>query len=67
MTSRELRQLLKGKGCTEVRQKGSHLVVRCGSCNTVIPVHKGEDIRPGTLASIERSLEPCLGRGWLKR
>ena len=51
-------------GCIEVRQSGSHVVVRCGSCQTVAPKHGG-DIRPGTLRSIEQDLEPCLGKGWL--
>ena len=51
-------------GCTEVRQSGSHVVVRCGHCQTVVAKHGG-DIRPGTLRSIVRDLEPCLGKGWL--
>jgi hypothetical protein len=50
-----------------VRQKGSHLTIRCGICQSVVPVHAGEDLKQGTLRSIERSLEPCLGKGWLKR
>lgn len=57
MTARELRSLLKQFGCVEVRQKGSHLRVECGTCVTTIPVHKGEDIRPGTLRQIEP--RPC--------
>jgi predicted RNA binding protein YcfA (HicA-like mRNA interferase family) len=65
MKSRELRRILRGFGCIEVRQRGSHLVVTCGKCQTVIPVHGGEDIAPGTLRAIERQLEPCLGKGWL--
>lgn len=66
MTAKELRRILKAKGCVEVRQNGSHLMVRCGNCPTVIPVHAGEDIGPGLLRKIERQLEPCLGKGWLK-
>ena len=65
MTARELRGLLKQFGCVEVRQKGSHLRVECGRCDTTIPVHRGEDIRPGTLRQIERDLAPCLGKDWL--
>ena len=34
---------------------------------TTVPVHAGEDIGPGLLRRIERDLEPCLGKGWLKR
>lgn len=65
MTARELLRLLKSKGCIEVRQTGSHLVVRCDTCQTVIPVHAG-DIPPGTLRSIGKHLEGCLGKGWWK-
>jgi len=52
----------RDRGCIEVRQKGSHLVVSCGKCQTVIPVHPGEDIGPGLLRAIERQLAPCLGK-----
>ncbi len=53
--------------CSRVRQRGSHVVVRCpGGCQTVIPVHAGEDVSSGTLRAIERSLEPCLGKGWMQ-
>ncbi|MGH9151076.1 MAG: type II toxin-antitoxin system HicA family toxin [Acidimicrobiales bacterium] len=64
MRTRELRALLRRLGCEEARQSGSHLIVRCGRCQTVVPVHTG-DIPPGTLRSIERDLTPCLGKGWL--
>ena len=67
MRARELLRLLKRLGCTEVRQKGSHVLVRCGVCAAVVPVHAGEDIKTGTLRAIERQLEPCLGKGWLNR
>jgi len=66
MTARELRRILKRLDCVEVRQRGSHLVIRCGICQTVVPVHRGEDIPRGTLKGIERDLEGCLGKGWLK-
>ena len=66
ITARDLLQILKSLGCVEVRQKGSHLTVRCGNYQTVVPVHKGEDIKAGTLRSIERAPAPCLGKGWLK-
>ncbi len=66
MKARDLLRLLKSRGCVEVRQKGSHLTVRCGACTTVVPVHAGQDIGRGLLASIERSLARCLGEKWLK-
>jgi predicted RNA binding protein YcfA (HicA-like mRNA interferase family) len=67
MKSRELRRILKSFGCVEVRQRGSHLVIRCSKCTTVVPVHAGEDLKPSTLRSIEKQLEACLGKGWLGR
>ena len=64
VTARELRRVLKRRGCDEVRQVGSHLSIRCGECVTTIAVHTG-DIPTGTLRKIERDLEPCLGKGWM--
>jgi predicted RNA binding protein YcfA (HicA-like mRNA interferase family) len=63
MTPRVLRRLLKRKGCVEVRQRGSHVIVRCGNCQSTIPIHSG-DIAPGTLRQIGKLLEPCLGKDW---
>jgi predicted RNA binding protein YcfA (HicA-like mRNA interferase family) len=67
--ARELRQLLKRHACLEVRQKGSHIRIECGhgACATTVPVHAGEDLGKGLLAQIERDLETCLGKGWLKK
>lgn len=66
MTSRELTQLLKRLGCALLREgKGSHQVWRCGTCQTSIPVHRG-DIPTGTLRAIRRQLESCLGKDWWK-
>jgi predicted RNA binding protein YcfA (HicA-like mRNA interferase family) len=67
VTSRALRRILKELACVEVRQSGSHLRVECGTCRTTVPIHKGEDLKTGLLRKIERDLEPCLGRRWLKR
>jgi predicted RNA binding protein YcfA (HicA-like mRNA interferase family) len=67
MTSRELRRILKAAGCVEVRQRGSHLRVECGTCRTTVPVHSGEEIAPGTLRAIDRDLRSCLGSGWLTK
>jgi hypothetical protein len=30
-------------------------------------VHSGEDLGPGLLRAIERDLEACLGKGWLRQ
>jgi predicted RNA binding protein YcfA (HicA-like mRNA interferase family) len=64
MKVRELRAKLRKLNCAELRQSGSHLIVRCGVCQTVVPVHSG-DVALGTLRAIERDLTPCLGEGWL--
>jgi predicted RNA binding protein YcfA (HicA-like mRNA interferase family) len=66
MTAKDLRRLLRERGCVEVRQKGSHIRIQCGTCVTTVAVHAGEDIGVGLLRKIERDLEPCLGKGWLK-
>ena len=54
-------------GYEVLRQRGSHVRLRCGECMATVPVHSGRDIAVGTLRSIERQLEPCLGKGWLMR
>jgi predicted RNA binding protein YcfA (HicA-like mRNA interferase family) len=57
-----------------VRQTGSHRRFAVdytrpdgtpGRVMTSVPQHPG-DIRPGTLAAIEKDLEPALGKGWLQ-
>ena len=35
-------------------------------CITVVPDHGPQDLGAGLLRAIERDLEPCLGKGWLK-
>lgn len=67
MTAKDLRRRLKALGCRETRQRGSHLRIECGRCATTVPVHASEDIGPGLLRRIERDLEPCLGKGWLRK
>ncbi|MGH3445006.1 MAG: type II toxin-antitoxin system HicA family toxin [Nocardioidaceae bacterium] len=67
MTGREVLRKVDRLGCQQLRQRGSHVVVRCpGDCQSVVPVHRGSDIPVGTLRSIERTLAPCLGEGWLR-
>lgn len=65
MKAKEILRILRRKGCVELRQKGSHIRIQCGSCFTVVPVHAGEELGAGLLKAIERDLEPCLGKGWL--
>jgi predicted RNA binding protein YcfA (HicA-like mRNA interferase family) len=51
----------------KIRQRGSHVRIKCGVCHTTIPVHTGEDLGTGLLSKIKRDLEPCLGKGWLSQ
>jgi predicted RNA binding protein YcfA (HicA-like mRNA interferase family) len=60
-----LLKILRQHGCEEVPQVGSHLIVRCGKCATVLVIH-GKEVAPGTLRNIRETLEPCLGKGWIK-
>jgi predicted RNA binding protein YcfA (HicA-like mRNA interferase family) len=66
MTGKDLLRRLRKLGCEEVRQAGSHVRVACGECSTTVPVHAKEDLGPGLLRAIERDLEPCLGKRWLR-
>ena len=68
MTGSELVRRLVALGCEKLRQNGSHvrMVSPCGRCHTTVPVHAGKDIPKGTLRAIERDMEPCLGKGWLR-
>ena len=66
MTGREVLRVMQARGCVVVRQRGSHVRVRCGRCETTVPMHAGRDLAPGTLRAIERDCEPCLGPRWLR-
>jgi len=68
MTGKDVLRRLRSLGCRELRQHGSHVrvVSPCGRCHTTVPMHAGDDIPPGTLRAIERDMEPCLGKGWLR-
>jgi predicted RNA binding protein YcfA (HicA-like mRNA interferase family) len=54
--ARELMAILRRLGAAERAGKGSHVRFTIGPC-----------IKKGTLAAIEASLEPCLGKDWLKK
>jgi predicted RNA binding protein YcfA (HicA-like mRNA interferase family) len=68
MTAREVVRILRKLGAIEVRQVGSHkrFVSACGRCATTVAMHSG-DIPKGTLRAIERDMETCYGKGWLRR
>ena len=65
MTSRRLLRLLTSRrfGCVVLRQRGSHVLIQCDECRTVVPMH-GRDLPPGTWKSIQTALAPCLGEKW---
>lgn len=67
VTAREVLGVVREKGGEIVRQKGSHVRVRAGNCFATVPDHGTRDLPLGTLRSIERQLEACLGKGWLHR
>jgi predicted RNA binding protein YcfA (HicA-like mRNA interferase family) len=67
MTSREVLRRIRQLGGRPVRlnQVGSHAKYAVAGCRTIIPLH-ADDLPVGTLRAIERDLEPCLGRRWLR-
>jgi predicted RNA binding protein YcfA (HicA-like mRNA interferase family) len=44
----------KAEGWQTLRQEGSHVRLGKGTARTTVPFHGERDLRPGTLASIER-------------
>jgi predicted RNA binding protein YcfA (HicA-like mRNA interferase family) len=66
MKPAELIRAIERFGGERVRQKGSHVRMRVGECFTTVPVH-ARDLPAGLLRAIERDLEPCLGKGWLRK
>jgi predicted RNA binding protein YcfA (HicA-like mRNA interferase family) len=52
VSGKECRKALMRLGFTEVRQRGSHVVMRRGESGCVVPLHAG--IKTGTLAGILR-------------
>ena len=55
---KDLIAALRGEGFTVIRIKGSHHFIRHNDGRaTVVPVHAGETLGPGLLASILRDLK----------
>jgi predicted RNA binding protein YcfA (HicA-like mRNA interferase family) len=67
LKARELMRILRALGAEERAGRGSHVRFRIGHCFTVVPNHRGEDLKVGTVNGIEADLEPCLGKSWLKK
>ena len=52
LSGQEIVQLLEQAGFVQVRQRGSHVVMRRANAGCVVPLHK--EVRTGTLAGILR-------------
>jgi predicted RNA binding protein YcfA (HicA-like mRNA interferase family) len=72
--AREVIRAIRQAGGKQTRQVGSHRRFcveytkadgSSATAFTTVPDHGG-DIPIGTLASIEKALEPALGKGWLR-
>jgi predicted RNA binding protein YcfA (HicA-like mRNA interferase family) len=58
LEGKEVVAVLKERGFTEERQRGSHLFMRHADGRaTVVPLHSGETIGPGLFAKILRDVE----------
>ncbi|MGH8520285.1 MAG: type II toxin-antitoxin system HicA family toxin [Gammaproteobacteria bacterium] len=54
MNGKEVIKRLKEAGFIVVRSQGSHFRLARGAIKVSVPVHSRRDLKPGTLASIER-------------
>ena len=56
LSGREVCRILEAEGFTEVRQRGSHIVMqkRSGNTTTTVPVPDHKELKTGTLTSIIR-------------
>ena len=54
MNGNEIIKQLKAEGWEVLRQEGSHVRLGKGVLRTSVPVHGKHDLKPGTLASIQR-------------
>ena len=56
---------LKAAGCVELRQKGSHVRVRCGDCETTVQKNS-QEIPKGTMRAIIKQVRDCIGEEWAR-
>lgn len=56
LSGREVCKILKAEGFSEVRQRGSHVVMQkqSGNTTTTVPVPDHKELKSGTLLSIIR-------------
>lgn len=55
LSGRDVVKALESLGFEQVRQRGSHVVMRRGARGTVVPLHR--EVKTGTLAGILRQAE----------
>jgi predicted RNA binding protein YcfA (HicA-like mRNA interferase family) len=63
--AREILERLEELGCVKLRQTGSHVIMKCGTCQAPVPVHPSYEIPNWLVYKIQQELAPCLGKGWL--
>lgn len=54
MNAKQILKKLQAEGWQVLRQEGSHIRLGKGDARTSVPLHGTKDLKPGTLASIER-------------
>lgn len=54
MNGNDIIKRLKTEGWQVLRQEGGHVRMGKGVARTTVPVHSKHDVKPGTLAAIER-------------
>jgi predicted RNA binding protein YcfA (HicA-like mRNA interferase family) len=67
MRTRDLRRLLRRKGCELVGTEGSHEKWVAPGGHTTTLKASAKDQAPGTLRSIQAQLVPDLGERWLEK
>ncbi len=54
MNGKDIIKKLQAQGWQVLRTEGSHVRMGKDAARTTIPLHGAHDVKPGTLASIER-------------
>lgn len=54
MHGKQIIKLLLAQGFVLLRVNGSHHILGNGSCKVTVPVHGTDDVKTGTLKSIEK-------------
>ncbi|HPB76117.1 MAG TPA: type II toxin-antitoxin system HicA family toxin [Chromatiaceae bacterium] len=54
MNGKRVIAILQEAGCVILRQEGSHCQLGKDGLRTTVPVHGKQDLKPGTMSSIQR-------------